>query len=52
MTGLIYWTLLAAWLTHIVASASAGHIFTMLLGALIFPGGIIHGVCLWLSVFS
>ncbi|MDB5603474.1 MAG: hypothetical protein JWP25_374 [Bradyrhizobium sp.] len=40
----------AAWVTHVVTCIKAGSIGFLILGAFIFPVGVIHGWCIWLGI--
>lgn len=40
---------LTAWLQHIHSTAVAGRWILMVLGALVFPVGMLHGVAIWLG---
>jgi hypothetical protein len=42
----------AAWFTHIAACVDAGDWVFLVIGALLFPVGIVHGAGLWLGVFA
>lgn len=49
MNAFIFLTLLAAWVTHIVACIKASSWVLMLFGVFFFPVGIVHGVAIWLG---
>jgi hypothetical protein len=36
-----------AWITHVVSCVAAGAYMLLIIGALFFPVGIIHGVMVW-----
>lgn len=42
---------LAAWFTHITTSLAAGAWGLLLVGAIFFPIGIIHGIGIWFGAF-
>lgn len=46
----ILMTLFASWLTHIVYCLSAAKYLLLLIGAMVFPVGIIHGLGIWLGL--
>ncbi len=48
LTFLVAW--FAAWLTHVVTCLHDGLVAYLLIGALFFPIGIVHGVMIWLGV--
>lgn len=39
----------AAWVQHILTSALAERWVTLVLGAVVFPLGILHGIAIWLG---
>ena len=41
----------AAWLTHVVVCLWAGKWVLLLVGAVLFPAGMVHGIGFWLDVF-
>lgn len=41
---------LAAWLTHVIVCLKSASYMLLLVGAFIFPVGIIHGVGVWFGV--
>jgi len=41
---------LAAWIQHILAAATAGRWVALVLGAVVFPLGMLHGVAIWLGL--
>lgn len=41
---------IAAWLTHIIECIKDDRIALLIVGALLFPVGIIHGVGVWFGV--
>lgn len=43
-------TIVAAWITHIIVCLSAAKYTLLLVGAFVFPVGIIHGVGIWFGV--
>lgn len=53
--GIVTWIVLvlgviAAWLTHIVVCIKTASWILLIIGALAFPIGIIHGVMVWLGL--
>jgi len=50
ITLLIVWVV-AAWLTHIIASIAAHAWGLLIAGAIMFPIGIIHGTGVWLGAW-
>jgi len=52
ITGLLIaaWTILA-WLTHVIVSISTSKWILLLVGAIFFPVGCVHGTGVWLGVF-
>jgi len=46
----ILMTLLASWLTHIVYCLITAKYLLLLIGAMVFPVGIIHGAGIWLGL--
>jgi len=46
----ILMTLLASWLTHIVYCLSAAKYLGLLIGAVIYPVGIVHGAFIWMGL--
>lgn len=44
------WTVLA-WLTHVVVSISTSKWMLLLVGAIFFPVGCVHGTGVWFGVF-
>lgn len=46
--GIIY--MLAAWVTHVVVCIQAGNWILLIIGALFFPIGIVHGTTVWFGV--
>jgi hypothetical protein len=49
MQAIIYFAVIAAWLTHIMTAIGAQAWLFMIAGALIFPVAIAHGVSVWLG---
>ncbi|SDK41703.1 hypothetical protein [Bradyrhizobium ottawaense] len=48
---ILCWLLaLCAWVTHVVSCLKAGAIALLLIGAIIFPIGVIHGWLIWLGI--
>jgi len=47
---IIFLLLFAAWVTHVIACISKGMILLLIVGAFIFPIGIVHGVAVWFGV--
>jgi hypothetical protein len=45
--GIVGLGAIIAWLTHVVACIKAGAYMLLIIGALFFPVGIIHGVMVW-----
>jgi hypothetical protein len=45
--ALLFFGVLAAWLTHIIVCLSSAKWGFLIAGAILFPIGIIHGVMLW-----
>jgi len=41
----------AAWLTHVVASIQTAKWLLLLVGAIFFPVGCVHGTGIWFGVF-
>ena len=41
----------AAWLTHVVASIQTAQWLLLLVGAIFFPVGCVHGTGIWFGVF-
>ncbi len=41
---------MAAWFQHIHATAIAGRWAWLVLGALVFPLGVLHGIAIWLGL--
>jgi hypothetical protein len=51
LVAIILWlSTAAAWVTHVVATITAGAWGLLLIGALIAPIGVIHGVMIWLGM--
>lgn len=48
-TAVFYIAMFAAWLTHLVVAISAKAWLFMIVGALIFPVAVAHGVSVWLG---
>lgn len=48
--GLVAWVGLA-WLTHVVACISSAKWILLLVGAIVFPVGCIHGTGVWFGMF-
>jgi hypothetical protein len=48
--ALLLWTALA-WLTHVVVSISTSKWFLLLVGAIFFPVGCVHGTGVWFGIF-
>jgi len=46
-----YFTMIAAWITHIIVCIKTGAWMLMFMGAIIFPVGIVHGIGSWFGVF-
>jgi hypothetical protein len=44
------WTVLA-WLTHVIVSISTSKWILLLVGAIFFPVGCVHGTGIWLGIF-
>lgn len=42
----------AAWMQHILTTAGSQRWGVMLFGAIVFPIGVLHGLCIWLGVFD
>lgn len=42
--------LFMAWMTHVVTTISSGAYVLLLVGALFFPVGIIHGIMVWFGL--
>lgn len=46
--GVILWVaMLVAWVTHVVTCIKAAAWFLLLIGAIVAPVGVIHGVMIW-----
>ena len=43
----MFMTFLAAWVTHVIVTISAGAWGLLIAGAILFPIGIIHGIGCW-----
>lgn len=41
-----------AWLTHIVDCIIAHSWILLVVGTLIFPVGIVHGICVWFGIWA
>lgn len=41
----------AAWLTHVIYTIAAEKFLLLIVGAFVFPVGIIHGIGVWLGVW-
>ena len=41
---------LGAWLQHIHATATAGHWLRLVVGAVVFPLGMLNGAAIWLGL--
>ena len=41
----------AAWLTHVIVSIQSAKWILLLVGAIVFPVGCIHGTGVWLGFF-
>ena len=46
----VWLMLLAAWVTHIIHCLIAAKYILLLVGALVAPVGVIHGIGLWFGV--
>ena len=46
---IIYFTIIAAWITHLVVAISAKAWLFMIAGALIAPVAVVHGISVWLG---
>lgn len=44
-------TLIAAWVTHIVVSIKTASWILLAIGAFVFPVGVIHGIGCWFGAF-
>lgn len=49
-TVIFFLALFMAWMTHVVTTISSGAYVLLLVGALFFPVGIIHGVMVWFGL--
>jgi hypothetical protein len=49
-TALLIWTALA-WLTHVIVSISTSKWILLLVGAIFFPVGCVHGTGVWFGFF-
>ena len=47
---IIWLTLLAAWITHIIHCLIATKYLLLIAGAIIAPVGVIHGIGLWFGI--
>jgi hypothetical protein len=47
---LVIWVL-AAWMTHVVVSIQTAKWLLLLVGAIFFPVGCVHGTGIWFGVF-
>lgn len=48
IVAIIFWlVMLAAWVTHVVTCIKAAAWFLLLIGAIVAPVGVIHGVMVW-----
>jgi hypothetical protein len=43
--------MIAAWVTHVVVCIKTASWLLLIVGAIVFPVGIIHGIGSWLGVF-
>ena len=48
--GVAIW-LAAAWLTHVVVSIQTAKWILLIVGALFFPVGCVHGTGVWFAIF-
>ena len=46
---IVYFTIIAAWITHIVVAITAKAWLFMIVGALLFPVAVAHGISVWLG---
>ena len=46
---IVYFTIIAAWITHIVVAIAAKAWLFMIVGALLFPVAVAHGISVWLG---
>lgn len=44
-------TLFAAWVTHVIVSIQTASWVLLVMGAIVFPIGIIHGIGVWFGLF-
>jgi len=50
LLGVMLWlTVVAAWLTHIIVAIQASAWVFMLVGAIIWPVSVAHGMAVWLG---
>ena len=47
----VYITMFAAWLTHVITCLAAGSWGFLVAGALLFPIAIVHGIGIWFGFF-
>lgn len=48
---LFWFSLIAAWLTHVIHCISNGELVLLLAGAIAAPVGVIHGVGIWFGAW-
>lgn len=48
---LLFVSFLAAWITHVISTIQSEEFLLLLVGAIFFPIGIIHGFGIWFGVF-
>lgn len=50
MVIIFAFTLMAAWVTHVIKCLIVGKYVLLLAGAIVFPVGVIHGIGIWFGV--
>jgi hypothetical protein len=49
MAVLLYIAIFAAWLTHVITCFTHAAYGLLIAGAIFFPVGIVHGICVWIG---